>query len=52
MEIVVCKTKEEASRKAAAMITAAVQKNPRTVLGLAAGMQDSWSSGPGGMTVG
>ena len=37
MEIVVCKTKEEASRKAAAMITAAVQKNPRTVLGLATG---------------
>ncbi len=37
MEIVVCKTKEEASRKAAEMITAAVAKNPKTVLGLATG---------------
>ncbi len=37
MEIVVCKTKEEASRKAAAMITAAVKANPKIVLGLATG---------------
>ena len=37
MEIVICKTKEEASRKAAAMITAAVKENPKTVLGLATG---------------
>ena len=37
MEIVVCKTKEEASRLAAEMITAAVKKNPKTVLGLATG---------------
>ena len=29
MEIVICKTKEEASRKAAEMITAAVKKNPK-----------------------
>lgn len=37
MEIVICKTKEEASRKAAAMITAAVKANPKIVLGLATG---------------
>ena len=37
MEVVICKTKEEASKLAAAMITAAVQKNPKTVLGLATG---------------
>ena len=37
MEIVVCKTKEEASRCAAEMITAAVAANPRTALGLATG---------------
>lgn len=37
MEIVVCKTAAEASRKAAAVITAAVKKNPKTVLGLATG---------------
>jgi len=37
MEIVICKTKEEASRLAADMINAAVKKNPKTVLGLATG---------------
>ena len=37
MEVVICKTKEEASKLAAAMITAAVQKNPKAVLGLATG---------------
>ena len=37
MEVVICKTKEEASKLAAAMITAAVKKNPKTVLGLATG---------------
>ena len=37
MEVVVCKTKEEASALAAAMITKAVKKNPKTVLGLATG---------------
>ena len=37
MEVVICKTKEEVSKLAAAMITAAVQKNPKTVLGLATG---------------
>ena len=37
MEIVVCKTKEEASKLAADLITAAVKKNPKTVLGLATG---------------
>jgi glucosamine-6-phosphate deaminase len=37
MEIVICKTKEEASKKAAALITEAVKKNPKTVLGLATG---------------
>ena len=37
MEVVVCKTKEEASAIAAAMITDAVKKNPKLVLGLATG---------------
>ena len=37
MEIVICKTKEEASKLAADMITDAVQKNPKAVLGLATG---------------
>ena len=37
MEVVVCKTKEEASALAAAMITKAVKANPKTVLGLATG---------------
>ena len=37
MEIVICKTKEEASKLAADMITAQVKKNPKTVLGLATG---------------
>ena len=37
MEIVICKTKEQASKLAANMITAAVQKNPKIVLGLATG---------------
>jgi glucosamine-6-phosphate deaminase len=37
MEVVICKTKEEASRLAAAMVTEQVKKNPRTVLGLATG---------------
>ena len=37
MEVVVCKTKEEASALAAAMITDAVKKNPKLVLGLATG---------------
>ena len=37
MEIVICKTKEEASKLAADVITAAVKKNPKTVLGLATG---------------
>ena len=37
MEVVVCKTKEEASRLAAAMVTAQVKKNPKSVLGLATG---------------
>lgn len=37
MEIVICKTKEEASRKAADMIADAVRKNPKIVLGLATG---------------
>ena len=37
MEVVICKNKEEASKLAAAMITAAVKKNPKTVLGLATG---------------
>ena len=37
MEVVICKTKEEASKLAAQMITAQVKKNPKTVLGLATG---------------
>ena len=37
MEIVICKTKEEASKIAANIITEAVKKNPKTVLGLATG---------------
>ena len=37
MEIVVCKDKAEASRLAAQMITDAVRKNPKLVLGLATG---------------
>lgn len=37
MEVVICKTKEEASKLAAAMITAQVKKNPKTILGLATG---------------
>ena len=37
MEVVICKTKEQASKLAADMITAAVKKNPKTVLGLATG---------------
>ena len=37
MEVVICKTKEEASKIAAGMITAAVKKNPKIVLGLATG---------------
>ena len=37
MEVVICKTKEEASRLAANMITEAVKKNPKTVRGLATG---------------
>ena len=37
MEVVICKTKEEASKLAAAMITAEVKKNPKAVLGLATG---------------
>mgnify|MGYP003315587574 CR=1 FL=1 len=37
MEVVICKTKEEASKLAADMINAAVKKNPKTVLGLATG---------------
>lgn len=37
MEIVICKTKEEASKLAAAIITEQVKKNPKTVLGLATG---------------
>ena len=32
MEVVICKNKEEASKLAAAMITAQVKKNPKTVL--------------------
>ena len=38
MEVVICKTKEEASKLAADMITAAVKKNPKAVLGLATGL--------------
>ena len=37
MEVVICKNREEASRLAADMITAAVKKNPKLVLGLATG---------------
>ena len=37
MEIIICKTKEEASRKAAALVSALVKKNPKAVLGLATG---------------
>ena len=37
MEIVICKTKEEASLKAAALVAAAVKANPKIVLGLATG---------------
>ena len=37
MEIVICKTKEEASRKAAELVAALIQKNPKAVLGLATG---------------
>ena len=37
MEVVICKTREQASRLAADMITAAVSKNPKLVLGLATG---------------
>ena len=37
MEVVICKNKEQASKLAADMITAAVKKNPKTVLGLATG---------------
>ena len=37
MEVVVCKTKEEASRLAADLVTAQVKKNPKSVLGLATG---------------
>ena len=37
MEVVICKTKEEASKLAAKMITEQVKKNPKTVLGLATG---------------
>ena len=37
MEVIVCKTKEEASRLAADMIAALVKKNPKCVLGLATG---------------
>ena len=37
MEVVICKTKEEASKLAADMVTAQVKKNPKSVLGLATG---------------
>ena len=37
MEVVICKTKEEASKLAAAMVTDTVKKNPKAVLGLATG---------------
>ena len=37
MEVVICKTKEQASKLAAEMINEAVKKNPKTVLGLATG---------------
>ena len=37
MEIIICKTKEESSRKAADLVTALVKSNPKAVLGLATG---------------
>ena len=37
MEVVVCKTKQEASKIAAEMVTAEVKRNPKAVLGLATG---------------
>jgi len=37
MEIIICKTKEEASRKAADLVAALVKSNPKAVLGLATG---------------
>lgn len=37
MEVVICKTREEASKLAADMVNAEVKKNPRAVLGLATG---------------
>ena len=37
MEVVICKTKEQAAKLAADIITAAVEKNPKLVLGLATG---------------
>ena len=37
MEVIICKTKEEASRLAADMITGLVKKSPKCVLGLATG---------------
>ena len=37
MEVVICKTKEEASRLAADMVAALVKKSPKCVLGLATG---------------
>ena len=37
MEVVICKTREEASKLAAEMVTAQVKKNPKSVLGLATG---------------
>ena len=37
MEIIICKTKEEASRKAADLVAALVRRNPKAVLGLATG---------------
>lgn len=37
MEIIICKTKEEASRKAADLVAACVKAKPKAVLGLATG---------------
>jgi glucosamine-6-phosphate deaminase len=37
MEVVICKTKEQASKLAAEMLTSLVKKNPKAVLGLATG---------------
>ena len=37
MEIIVCRTKEEASRRAADLVAACVRRNPKAVLGLATG---------------